>query len=73
MNSVIEKIRSRPEHHRDRIVWICGLIAVALLLIIWAIVGNGRKSTPDQNFFQTFNQGFEEGKNVVPADLTTKP
>lgn len=67
MKKVIENIRNRPEHHQNRIVWISAIIAIALLLTIWAIVGNGRKTIPDQNFFQTFQQGIDEGKNIVPA------
>lgn len=75
MNNVIEKIRNKPEHHRDRIVWICAAIAVIILIVAWMIIGNGHKQTSDENFFQTFNQGVEEGKNVVPppTDVTTQP
>ena len=73
MRKVIENIRNKPPHHRDRIVWIVAAIAVGLLFIIWLIVGNGRKTTPDENFFQTFNQGVDDGKDIVPQDLTTQP
>lgn len=64
MKKVIHHIRSQPEHKRDRIIWIISASAVGLLLITWAIVGNGRKTTPDENFFESFNQGVEEGKNT---------
>lgn len=67
MKKVLENIRSRPAHHRDRIVWICAAVAAAILLLAWALVGSGRKTTPDGNFFQTFQQGIDEGKNIVPA------
>jgi hypothetical protein len=69
MKNVIENIRNKPEHHRDRIVWICAAIFTGLLLIVWMIVGSGRKTTTDESFFQTFNQGVEEGKTVVPQDI----
>jgi hypothetical protein len=73
MKKVIENIRSRPVHHQNRIVWISAGVAVALLLIIWMIVGNGRKTTPDENFFQNFQQEVQSGKNIVPADPANQP
>ncbi len=69
MKQVIENIRQKPAHHKDRIVWICAAIAAGILLIVWMIVGNGRKTTTDENFFQTFNQGVDEGKDIVPQDI----
>lgn len=73
MKKVIENIRNKPEHHRERIIWICAAVFAAVLLIVWMIIGNGRKTTTDESFFQTFNQGVEEGKEIVPQDLTTQP
>lgn len=73
MKQIIENIRNKPDHHKDRIVWICAAIAAGLLLIIWLVVGNGRPTTTDDNFFETFNQGVEEGKNVVPTDINIEP
>lgn len=66
MKKVLENIRNSPPHHRDRVVWVCAAIAAAILLIIWLIVGNGRKTTPDQNFFQSFQSGVDDGKAIVP-------
>lgn len=68
MKQVLHNIRNRPPHHRDRIIWISALVAIAILLIIWMIVGNGRTTTnDDKGFFQTFQQGIDDGKNLVPA------
>jgi hypothetical protein len=64
MKKIIHHIRSKPSHQRDRYVWIIAGIAVAVLLIIWMVVGNARKTVPDENFFEDFNQGLEEGKNT---------
>lgn len=64
MKKIIHHIRSKPPHKRDQYVWIIAGCAVALLLIIWMIVGNGRTTTPDENFFESFNRGVEEGKNT---------
>ncbi|HEX3100008.1 MAG TPA: hypothetical protein VHQ41_03475 [Patescibacteria group bacterium] len=69
MAKIIENIRSKPPHHRDRIIWICAAIAAALLLLIWVLVGDGHREGTDSNFFQTFNQGVNEGKNLVPQDI----
>lgn len=60
----IRHVRSKPEHKRDHYIWIIVGVAAALLIIIWMIVGNGRKSSPDENFFETFNHGLEEGRNT---------
>jgi hypothetical protein len=68
MKKIIHNIRQKPSHHRDRIIWIAALVAVLILLGVWAIVGNGRRITPDQNFFQSLNQGLEEGKNTFPEN-----
>lgn len=69
MKKVLHNIRNKPAHHRDRIVWICALVAVAILLIIWLIVGNGRKTNTNQGFFQNFQQGVDDGKTLVPQSI----
>ncbi len=69
MKKIIENIRNKPSHHIDRIVWICAAIAAALLLATWLIIGNGHKNNANQSFFQTFNEGVEEGKNVIPSEI----
>ncbi len=68
MKNVIHHVRSKPSHVRDRIIWICAGVAVAILLIVWAIVGNGRKIDTNESFFQDFNQGVNEGKNILPPN-----
>jgi hypothetical protein len=68
MRKVIHNIRNRPDHHKDKIIWLSAAVAIALLLAVWALVGNGRPTTPDENFFQNFNEDLEEGKNIIPAD-----
>jgi hypothetical protein len=64
MKKLLHNIRNRPEHKRDQIVWIVAAASVGLLLIIWAIVGNGRKTTVDDSFVENFSAGLEEGKNT---------
>ena len=68
MRKVIHNIRNRPDHHIDRIIWISIAVAIGLLLIIWMIVGNGRKTAPDSSLFQSFGKNVETGKNTFPAD-----
>ena len=68
MRKVIHSIRQKPDHHKNRIIWLIAAAAIVLLLIIWAIVGSGRKLNPDENFFQTFNQDLEEGKTIIPTN-----
>lgn len=64
MKKIIHHIRSKHPHQRDRYIWIIAAVAVGVLIIIWMIVGNGRKTSPDENFFQEFDQGIQEGKNT---------
>ena len=71
MKKIIENIRNQPSHHRDRIIWIIAAVAAGLLLIIWLVVGNGRKLDSDESFFQSFSSGVEEGKDAIPLDLNT--
>ena len=68
MKRVIHKIRQKPDHHKDRIIWISAAAAVAVLLIIWAIVGNGRPTAPDENFFQQMSEDIEQNQDTFPAD-----
>lgn len=68
MKKVIHNIRNKSEQHKNRVIWITALATIVVLLIIWAIVGNGRKLDPDENFFQTFGQELEEGKTIIPED-----
>ena len=64
MKKIIHHIRSKHPQQRDRYIWIIAAISIGVLLIIWAIVGNGRKANPDENFFQSFDQGLQEGKDT---------
>jgi hypothetical protein len=64
MKRIIHHIRSKPAHQRDRYIWIIAAVAIVILIVIWMIVGNGRKTNPDENFFQNFDQGLQEGKNT---------
>lgn len=73
MKRIIQNIRSKPAHLRDRYVWIIAGAVTLLLLATWLIVGNGHKSSPDDTFFQNFNQGLNEGKNTFDANAFKQP
>lgn len=68
MKQVIHNIRQQPEHHKNRIILISAAVAVGILLLVWAAVGNGRPTQPDENFFNTFNQDIQEGKDTLPLE-----
>ncbi len=68
MRRVINNIRNKPDHHKDRIIWATAGIALVILLSIWMIVGNGGKTSTEKNFFQSFSEDLEDGKNDIPAD-----
>ncbi len=74
MKQMIENIRNRPDHHKNRIVLIVVAAAIVILLIIWAIVGNGRRVVPDENFFQSFNsdiQSSQTNSGAIPTDVNS--
>lgn len=62
MQQLLEHIRSKPYHKRNQIIWVIAAIVVVLLGIVWILVGNNKKSE-EVNFFQSFNQGFQDGKD----------
>lgn len=66
MKKIIHNIRSKPNHHKNRVILITAAIAVGILLLVWAAVGSGRKMHPDESFFQTFNQDVQENKKIFP-------
>jgi hypothetical protein len=68
MHQVIHNIRQRPDHHKNRIILISAAVAVGILLLVWAAVGSGRKTKPDENFFQTFSQDLQNSKDTFPED-----
>ncbi len=67
MKQVIHNIRNKPDHHKNRIIIISAAIAVGVLLLIWAAVGNGHRGQTDENFFQTFNEEVKQNKDTLPA------
>ncbi len=69
MQKLLEHIRNKPVEHRARIIWICAGIVVALLLIVWIFTGIGYNKDKTGTFFQTFNQGVEDGKNKYENPL----
>jgi len=62
MQQIIDNIRNKPHHKRNQIIWATAAVVAVLLIIVWMIVGNSRKST-DSNFFQSINQDYNEGKD----------
>lgn len=66
MKTLIEKIRNKPYHKKTQIIWVCSAIAVALLLVVWAIFGIPSKNKAEEDIFQTFNQDFQDSKDAIP-------
>lgn len=72
MKDLIEKIRQKPAHEKNRIILISIISAAVILIIIWIIIGIPTRSVPkDGDAIDNFNSSFEENKNTFP-DLFPK-
>jgi predicted permease len=59
----IEKIRNKPHAEKIRIIWIVVIIAVVLLIILWALTSRIAKNNPkDTTLFQTIGRGIKDIK-----------
>lgn len=66
MNKLIESIRQKPDHHKNRIVWIIIGITAALLLTIWAIIGIPNREGKNTDVIDQFSTDVEDSKDTLP-------
>ena len=71
MSKFLDNIRQKSDEHKNKIIWVTVLIAIAIMLIVWIIAGNGQKLKTNTNFFQNFNKDLQEGKNTLPANINS--
>ncbi len=64
MSSIIDRIQSKPPHERDRIIKIIAGALIALMLIVWLIVGNGKKPGEGSSFIRSFTQKVKGTPNT---------
>lgn len=70
MKQIIQNIRQQPEHQRNRIIWMIAAIVVALLLLLWVLIGNTKRES-NGNVINELNSEYNENKNLLP-DLYNK-
>jgi hypothetical protein len=63
MKRIINHIRNKPPEQKDRFIWISAGVVVAVLLIVWIMVGNSKKSDSDTGFMKSFTEKFNSPNN----------
>jgi len=57
----IEKIRSKPQEQKIRLIWITIIVAAVVLLVLWIILSRFSRSLPkDTTLFDTFGKGVKD-------------
>ncbi len=71
MKDLVEKIRQKPDHEKNRII-IIAIISVAVILVVaWIIIGIPARNSSNGDVINNFNSNFENSKNTLP-DLFPK-
>ena len=60
---ILEKIRNKPHTEKMRLIWIMTIIVVAVLVIVWIIVGQAPRPTGDTGILGVINRGWQDVKN----------
>jgi len=59
--SWIERIRTKPQEEKIRIVWTVVIVAAIILLGLWIILAHYSRSLPkDTTLFDTLGRGFKD-------------
>ena len=66
MSKLIENIRQKPDHHKNRIVWTIIGITAGILLILWAIIGIPQREGKSTDVIDEFNTNLDESKDTLP-------
>lgn len=66
MKKIIENIRQKPDHQKNRIILIVTASAAIVLVIIWAIVGIPKRNGRNTDVIDNFTTDVEEGKDDLP-------
>ncbi len=66
MKKVIEKIRQKPEHEQNRIIWVVAAIAIIILLGLWILLGNSKRANSPGGVINNINQEVNDNKNLFP-------
>lgn len=66
MSKFIDNIRQQSEQHKNRVIWIITGIVVALLLIVWAIVGIPQRNGKTTDVIDQFNSNVDNSKDALP-------
>lgn len=61
----IERLRSKSDEQKRKILWSVVLIALVVLILIWIIIGNYKPSQgSDNSFFKSIRDAFKNSKNI---------
>ncbi len=71
MKQLIEHIKTKPHHHKNRIVLFTVVGVVILLLVLWAIIGMPPRQTDGGDVINDLNSDINQNQNAFP-DLFPK-
>ena len=60
----IEKIRSKSQEEKVRIIWVMVIVAAVILVLLWIITARFSRTLPkDTTLFDTLSKGIQDVKN----------
>jgi uncharacterized membrane protein YvbJ len=66
MEKLVEKIRQKPHHEKNRIILISIIAVVIILIGIWIVIGIPTRNSSDGDVINDFSSSFEESKDALP-------
>lgn len=66
MKKLLDNIRQKPDHYRNRIILIITGSAALALIIIWMIIGIPERSGKGTDVIDEFGTNVEESKDTLP-------
>ncbi|QQS22902.1 hypothetical protein IPM19_04795 [bacterium] len=66
MKKIIENIRQKPDHHKNRIILIITGSVAFVLVIIWIIIGIPDREGRSTDVIDDFTTNVEESKDTLP-------
>lgn len=66
MKKIIENIRQKPDHHKNRIILVITGSVALLLVIAWIIIGIPDREGKNTDVIDDFTTNVEESKDTLP-------
>lgn len=66
MSQFIDNIRQKPDHQKNKFIWIIVGIAAVILIIIWVIIGIPKREGSTTDVIDQFNNNVNDSKDDLP-------